>query len=258
MSSMLDKGVRFCKAYTSDICTWAGAVGVIVTAVLAAKASPKAVDILKDEQYKKDDELTVFETVKAVMPVYLPAVISGAASIICIFESNANHKCKELGLLSAYSALNAAYHRYRDIGSDIDERVVDKIIEESAERIETSDSNEELYYEPFSGTYFYASPKTVAIAEYLVNKKFMERGYASLNDLYSYLGIPKSDLGDVYGWSVESGIDAGYNDTGFESGPGMGAWLNVIRKESGNEYDDYTVLNIIDYIFEPSAEYLLF
>ena len=91
-----------------------------------------------------------------------------------------------------------------------------------------------------------------------MNKKFVERGYASLNDFYSYLGINKSALGDAYGWSVESGIDAGYSDTGFESGPGMGAWLNVIRKESGNEYDGYTVLNIIDYIFEPSAEYLLF
>ena len=258
MSSMLDRGVRFFKAYASDIYTLAGAAGVIVTAVLAAKASPKAVDILKDERYKKDDELTVFETVKAVAPVYLPAVISASASIICIFESNAIHKRRELGLLSAYSALNAVCHKYKDIDSDIDERVADKIIKESEDRMETSGSNEELYYEPFSGTYFNTSPKTVAIAEYLVNKKFVERGYASLNDFYSYLNIPKSALGDAYGWSVESGIDAGYSDTGFESGPGMGAWLNVIRKESGNEYDGYAVLNIIDYIFEPSAEYLLF
>lgn len=266
MSSKLSNALRFAKLYQADIYTWIGAAGVVVTAALAAKASPKAIDILKDEQFKKEDELNVFETVKAVAPVYLPAVISGAVSIACIFESNTVHKHKEIGLMSACSVANAAYRKYRDnvkdsVGKDIDDDILEKTVKEhiaDEEHLKPISETEELYYEPFSGVYFNAEPKNVAIAEYLVNKKFMEHGYASLNDFYGYLGIPKSELGDAYGWSAESGIDSGYSDTGFESGPGMGAWINVIRKESGSEYDQYSVLNIIDYIFEPSAEYLLF
>lgn len=257
--------MRFIKLYQADICTCIGATGVIITAVLAAKASPKAIDILQDEQFKKNDKLNTFEKLKVVMPVYLPAIISGVVSIACILESNTTHKRRELELISACSIANAAYHRYREnvkkVKADLDADILENVVKErttDATYHTSVSGTEEMYYEPFSDTCFKADPHTVAVAEYLVNKKFMEKGYASLNDFLGYLGIPKSELGAAYGWTVETGIDSGYDDTGFEGGPGMGAWLNIIRKESGSEFESYSVLNIIDYIFEPSPDYLLY
>ena len=43
-------------------------------------------------------------------------------------------------------------------------------------------------------------------AEYHFNRNFTMRGYAFLNELYEFLGMPKTEYGGIAGWSLCSGI----------------------------------------------------
>lgn len=83
----------FVKRNSPTILTCAGAVGVVATAVLTAKAATKASKILEQAKAEKGEKLTALEAINATLPVYLPAILSGAATITCIFGANIlNHK----------------------------------------------------------------------------------------------------------------------------------------------------------------------
>lgn len=83
-----------------------GIAGMITTTVLAVKATPKAMEKIKEVEKNKKEEfdrdhgyseldtmfkLTKPEVVKATWKCYIPAAISGATSIACIVGANTVH-----------------------------------------------------------------------------------------------------------------------------------------------------------------------
>ena len=97
------------------------------------------------------------------------------------------------------------------------------------------DVNEEtlLFYEPYSERYFKSTLYRVLQAEYHINRNFALGADISLNDFYLFLGIEKTDGGDMIGWS---GVD-GYEWIDFEN----------IR----STLEDGTPYYIISPMFEP-------
>lgn len=89
------------KKNASIILSCLGAVGVVATAIVTAKATIKAVDILEDAE--KDHELTKKEKIKAVAPTYIPAVVLGASTVACIFGANVLSTKYQASLMSAYA-----------------------------------------------------------------------------------------------------------------------------------------------------------
>ena len=79
----------FFKRNASTILTCVGGVGVIATAVLAVKATPKAYERIEKAKKEKGEELTKFETVKAAAHSYIPTVAVGVGTLVCIFGANA-------------------------------------------------------------------------------------------------------------------------------------------------------------------------
>ena len=103
----------FIKRNTPTLLTCLGAIGVVATAVLAAKETPKALSLLENSKKEKEEELTMFEKVKIASPIYIPSVITGMATIACIFGSNIISKSQQATLMSAYALLDNAYKEYR-------------------------------------------------------------------------------------------------------------------------------------------------
>ncbi len=65
-----------------------------------------------------------------------------------------------------------------------------------------------IFYEPYSGTYFKSTIGRVLQAEYTLNRNFVLGEVITLNDWYSYLGLPRRVDGDSYCWDVcRSGCD---------------------------------------------------
>lgn len=150
------------KSTISTILTCIGAAGVVVTSVLTAKAYAKAslaIENAMDEKYdsKGDFELTKIEKIKAVTPVYIPPIITGTATIACIFGANVLNKQAQASLASAYALLDASYRQYTDKVKEIygDEADI-QIKEEVAKGVEIPEG-EQLFYDLNSMQYFTAS-----------------------------------------------------------------------------------------------------
>lgn len=114
MSNLLNKAQIFLKRNSGTILTGMGAAGVVVTSIMAVKATPKAIRILEEAKEEKGEELTVVETVRAAGPIYIPAFISGASTIACIFGANILSKRNQATLASAYAFLNNSYKEYKN------------------------------------------------------------------------------------------------------------------------------------------------
>lgn len=57
-----------------------------------------------------------------------------------------------------------------------------------------------LWYDRISNRYFKATIEQILLAEYHLNRNYILRGYACLNELYEFIGVSKIDGGDLLEW----------------------------------------------------------
>lgn len=223
MSNFINSSKIFLKKHSSTILTVTAAIGVIATSVATAKATLKATEILKEEEKKREKELTNFEKIKIAAPKYIFPVAIGASTIACIFGANILNKRQQAALISAYGLLDNSYKRYKDkvkelYGEEVHNNVIDAIAKEDVKDVhinapgvistyhqeldETDMGETRLFYDEFSGRYFETTLEKVLLAEYHLNRNFILRGCAPLNEFYDFLGLEPKDYGDVLGWTV--------------------------------------------------------
>lgn len=198
---------RFLKRNSSTILTFIGAFGVVATSVMAVKATPKALTLIKEAKEEKGEELTKFEVIKIAGPTYIPSIITGVATIACIFGSNIISKRQQATLMSAYALLDNAYKEYKKkvdelYGEEAGEYVRAEIAKDKYAGDGTLvDDDKELFYDFYSGRYFESTKETVMWAEYELNKRMVVNGCVSLNDFYELLGIKPQAEYELVGWS---------------------------------------------------------
>lgn len=229
---------RFLKRQSPTILTCVGATGVVVTSVLTAKATTKASYILKEAEECNEGNLTKKEKFKVVAPVYIPAVIAGAATIGCIIGSNYLHKRQQAALVSAYTMLDQTFKEYREkvdelFGEGANEQVEDELIKDKV--VIKEDKQEELFYDDFSGRYFRSTQSKVQRAEYIVNRNLVIRDYAYLNEFYDELGLPPMD-NYILGWTMEQCYEMYWQ-----------SWIDFHHSKLTNEDgEEYTAIYIME------------
>lgn len=148
----------FLKRHSSTILTTIGAIGVVATAVIAVKDTPKALRILDEAEQEKGEELTVKEKIVTAGPVYIPAIAVGISTIACIFGANTLNKRNQAALMSAYALLDQSYKDYKrkvsDIyGEDADKKIIEEVAKEELEpRDNMDDTDESNVVTIFDGT----------------------------------------------------------------------------------------------------------
>ena len=198
---------RFMKKNASTILTCLGAAGVIATAVMAVKETPKAMSLLDDAREEKGDKLTVLEKVIVAGPTYAPAVITGVATIACIFGSNMINKHQQATLMSAYALLDNSYKEYKKkvdelYGEKAGEHVRSEIAKDKyAGDEETSDNGGELFFDFYSGRYFHSTREKVMMALYEANRRMVVEYSVGLNELYGLLGLEELPEYENLGWT---------------------------------------------------------
>lgn len=210
MNELLQKTKRFIDRNSTTILTCVGSAGVIATAVLSAKATPKALQLIENAKEEKGEELTKLETVKAAAPVYIPAVLVGASTIACVVGAQVLNKRKQAALMSAYALLDNSYKEYKKkvkelYGEEADKNVKNELAKDKYEKQEVKVSENpgmQLFYDEYSGRYFESTLETVLKAEYHINRLIATDYAAYLNEFYDLLGIDTVDYGDHLGWSI--------------------------------------------------------
>lgn len=108
---------RALQKASPTILTCVGAVGVVATAVLAVKATPKAIEMVRADSRKNHDgdpyAATKAEMVKSCWKCYIPAAATGAATIVCIFGANVLNRKQQAALSSAYALVSRSYTDYK-------------------------------------------------------------------------------------------------------------------------------------------------
>ena len=214
MNNLLSKSKLFLSRNASTILTVAGGVGVAATSVMAVKATPKAMQLLKEAEEQKGEKLTKIETVKVAAPVYIPSVAVGVGTIICIFGANALSKRQQATLMSAYALLDQSYKDYKNkvediYGEDADAKIKTEIAKDKYEEsnIPPVEEGNKLFYDFFSNRYFESTNFKVQQAEYNLNRHLAMKDYATLNEFYELLGLPPIDVGEEYGWTPGACLD---------------------------------------------------
>lgn len=217
------------KHQSPTILTCIGAVGVVATSVMTAKATTKASKLLEKAKEMKGEDLTKKEKIKIAGPVYIPTILVGASTISCIFGSNILNKRKQAALVSAYTVLNESYKEYKDkvielYGEGANSMVKDSIAKNKYEEKQNNGDLREkpdsrdalLFFDEYSNRYFWKTMDEVKEAEYHLNRNFALRGYADLNEFYEFLRIEPTAYGSEVGWSMEAGgIFYGYSWVDF-------------------------------------------
>ena len=214
---------NFFKRNGATLLSFIAAGGVVLTSVLAAKNTPKAIQSVRNTEAEKGEKLTKLEVIRVAAPAYIPALISGSATITCIFGANVLNKRTQASLTSAYMMLDNAYKNYRrkmvemhgeDVDAEVDAAIVkDKLAHDGV----APRDGHQLFYDMTSMRYFETTPENLQQAEYDLNKHLITTGYATINDFYRMLGISELDYGNRLGWSTyaHGRYYEGVNEIGF-------------------------------------------
>lgn len=216
------------KKHSPEILTGVGIAGMLTTVVLAVQATPKALRLIDEKKADIPEEETIprIEAVKAAWKVYVPAVLTGILSTICLIGANSVNQRRNAAIAAAYSLSESALKEYREkVVETIGERkeqairddiAKDRITENPVREVIISDRGSTLCYDSLSGRYFKSDIEKLRRIVNDLNRRMRDEMFISLNDFYCAVDNPDlgpTKLGDMLGWN----IDKGYIDLNFSS-----------------------------------------
>lgn len=251
IQKMMHKSGLYIRKYSPVALSCVASVGVVVTTVLAVKATPKAMELIKADSRNNHDgdpyAYTKKEAITSAWKCYIPAVAFGASTIACIIGANVLNRRQQAALTSAYAFVNNSYKEYKDklkelYGEEAHQRIMKELAVEKAKKIpleagtflgsqtlgfETLKEDERLFYDAIGDRYFTSTITRVLEAEYHLNRNFCLGWIPSLNDFYEFLGLEKTEYGDTVGWTNSNGdyywIDFFHNHTDIDGT--MDCWV---------------------------------
>lgn len=212
--------------HSPEILTGMGIAGLITTVVFAVKATPKALSIL-DESVPEEDKsdikdlptaLPAKDVVRLTWKCYIPTIVTGASSILCIIGANSANTRKNMALATAYTLSETALKEYQEkvvetIGEKKEKTVRDAIAKDKIDKnpvnnkeIIITNKGNTLCYDIISGRYFRSDIDKIKKAENNLNRQIITDMYVSLNDFYHEIGLPPIHIGEDIGWNVERGL----------------------------------------------------
>ncbi|HEY2455577.1 MAG TPA: DUF6353 family protein, partial [Scandinavium sp.] len=171
-SRRLDAVGRMLKNNSPTILSGVAVAGVITTVVLAVRATPEVMRArtitkvgktdMSDPQQELDD-LTIAEEIKVAWRSYLPAAVSGTATIACIIGANQVGLKRNAALLGVYTLADTAFREYKDevvkqLGDNKEQKIRDEITKKqmeerpvSAQTVIVTAGGDQLCYDSLTG-----------------------------------------------------------------------------------------------------------
>ena len=206
------------KKRSPEILTGIGIGGMITTTVLAVKATPEATRRIEErkraEHHKK---LTVAQTIQTTWKCYIPAGVTGIASITCLIGASAVNYRRNAALATMASIAESSLREYRSkvvetIGEKKETAILDAIDKDRVQNnpppanleapLAEGANQPVLCYDSLFGRYFYSDVETIkrAVNKLHFQMNNMSEPYVSLNDFYMEIGLSSVEIGDDLGW----------------------------------------------------------
>ena len=207
----------FVSKHEPEILMSMGIGGMIFSLAWGIKASFKAARAI--DKYKETygkGKLTAKETIKLTWKLYLPTVLSVAASVPCVIMSNKVSNKRYAAIATAYTISEAALQEYKDKTKEIIGEKKTKQIEESisddrvtktysgGNQVILTGNGDSLFYEPLSGRYFKSNWNDILKAANELNSEAITNmsGQTTLNDWFQKIGLETTEIGETLGWNL--------------------------------------------------------
>lgn len=248
------------RKYSPEILTGIGIAGMLSTTVLAVRATPKALMLIEEKKREKkfaaikdggDPELTRFEVVKVAWKPYIPAAVTGVASIACLVGASSVNARRNAALAAAYALSETTLADYKEkvvetIGEKKAQEVKDAIAKDKVENdpvsrkeIVVTDKGETLCYDALSGRYFKSDIEYIRRAVNNLNERLLFDTHISLNEYYDEIGLEEIfPMGENLGWTVDpDSANKGLIELDFSSQLAEGTPCLVVGFSNVPRYD---------------------
>lgn len=236
------------KKHSPEILTGLGIAGMVVTTVMAVKATPKALKLIEQKKEEKEtDKLTPIAIIKTAWLCYIPSVIMGSVSICCLIGASSVNLRRNAALAAAYTLSEDALKDYREkvvevLGDKKEQTIRDEVAKDKVNKNPVANSEviivergNTLCYDSISGRYFKSDIDKIKKAVNDLNRQMRDEMYISLNEFYYEIGLSGTKIGEDIGWNIEKG----YIDINFSS----------------QLTEDSTPCLVLDYSLAPCYEY---
>jgi hypothetical protein len=210
------------------ILTAIGVTGTLATAILTARASFAAADLLAEEDERRfrmneSQDITKTQAVKLVWKGYIPAVGVGITTIACVICANRISTRRIAAMAAAYSLSEKAYSEYREkvvekFNANKERQVRDDIAQDRVNANPPKDSQiiitgngDVVCYDLPTGRYFKSNMEKLRSVVNDVNAQVNEVGFAPLSDFYVSLGLKDTPYSEEIGWTTEELLDVHYS-----------------------------------------------
>lgn len=253
---IFNKMLRSVNRNLPTILSGGAIIGLGLTTYATAKTTPKIASLIKqinlDDSSKQEENQLLM---KEVLIESVPVTICVVGTSLLIFSSNAISRKRIKLMGTAYNRLAKNFNDYKlavlsGLGVDSYNKIQAEYAEKRCKDIPCPvDNNKHIFFDEFSNQTFESTPEDVIAAEYHLNRNFILRGYAPLNEFYDFLGIEHVDDGDILCWSAEAGAEFfGYQFVDFVNHEHIdedgGKWYSI-EMVFPPTVDDY--LHYLDY-----------
>jgi len=220
---VISNASQFVVEHAPEILTGMGITGMATAGVLAVRATPKAMERVKEEKLRLGKtKLSPLETVRTTWTLYLlPLGLGLLGAIGCVSSTSISTK-RNATLAAALTISETALKTYSSkvvetIGEKKDREIRESIIQDKIEEEERKPQRKRIYDTGKGKTHcilmwnmveFYSDIDKVKMAIAKLNETLAYDNEVSLNDLYSALGLYELDTcqeGNQLGWDIEHG-----------------------------------------------------
>ena len=219
--------------HSPEILTGIGIAGMVTTTVLAVKSTPKALQLIDDKKMDVFDSLdpedipgnntdytyislTPIEIIKAAWKPYIPAIVTGVASVTCLIGASSVNAKRNAALATAYELSKTALTEYKEkvveeIGEKKEKIIREKVAQDRVDKtpINNSDvvvigSGDVLFMEPICGKTFKSDIEYVrkVINDFNFRMTTGCEEYISLSEFYDEFKLKHTRASDLLGWNL--------------------------------------------------------
>src|ERR1700743_590128 len=215
IKTVLKATEKFVTDNSPGILTGLAVAGTVTTVVLTGKAAYQVGGMVAVaiETQGPDDTDPDQGLVKKYWKEFIPAAVTGAATITCIIAANRIGTRRTAAIAAAFKLSEQLADEYKErvvktLGAQKEEKMRAELTQERMERTGGHDvviieGSEVLFYDELTGRFFKNEMTKVQAAVNEINYKINNYYHASLSDFYDKLGLSKTAVSDELGWNSD-------------------------------------------------------
>jgi hypothetical protein len=228
LKTILRTAEKFVVDNSPGILTGLAVTGTITTAVLTGKAMFNVGMDLNASDYLVGAKYDKKQLVKTYWKDFVPAAVSGVATVTCIIAANHIGTRRTAAIAAAFKLSEQLTEEYKErviktLGAQKEEKMRSELVGERMARSGDAETiiivgSESVFYDELSGRFFKNEMEKVRRAVNDINHKVNNYFHASLSDFYQEIGLEPTKFSDGVGWNTDELLEVRYTATMMKDG----------------------------------------